>query len=269
MGLAERCRTLLQSMSLAEAIAVPLLVVSVGMAFVAALGVTGNVFPSAILLAATGYKCLVRLSHNQFDDIFDGEEAFGRSCCWLMFDILNVATSAFLVLIQLQYPFGSAVGVGKKTEITWRTPLGAENIAFAVWIMIFLLKPMIRLFGCRDNEQAGVGDSKGSAVDFEHGSSEQVGVMIADNHAQISSSPVPKGPTHRSDTAASPIVPPASVTGSEGQCVVCQAALAICVCVPCGHMALCPPCGQKIRESGQKCPLCRAHIREVIRVYVH
>eukprot|EP00271_Cylindrocystis_brebissonii_P000475 TRINITY_DN1057_c0_g1_i1.p1 TRINITY_DN1057_c0_g1~~TRINITY_DN1057_c0_g1_i1.p1 ORF type:complete len:604 (+),score=85.97 TRINITY_DN1057_c0_g1_i1:174-1985(+) len=38
-------------------------------------------------------------------------------------------------------------------------------------------------------------------------------------------------------------------------------------CVPCGHLAGCMECLQAVQERGSGCPVCRAPIREVIRVY--
>jgi hypothetical protein len=57
--------------------------------------------------------------------------------------------------------------------------------------------------------------------------------------------------------------------GHYGNCVVCMAALAVYVCVPCGHMPACQSCMEGIQSSSQTCPICRQVIREAVRVYKH
>ena len=39
------------------------------------------------------------------------------------------------------------------------------------------------------------------------------------------------------------------------------------VLVNCGHLSCCVPCGQRSQQSNGKCPICRAPIRQVIKVY--
>lgn len=52
-----------------------------------------------------------------------------------------------------------------------------------------------------------------------------------------------------------------------GSCVVCLDAPTEGACVPCGHMAGCMSCLAEIKAKKWGCPVCRAKIDQVIRVY--
>lgn len=52
-----------------------------------------------------------------------------------------------------------------------------------------------------------------------------------------------------------------------GQCVVCWDAKAEAVCIPCGHLAGCMDCLSEIKSKDWGCPVCRAPIQQVIKVY--
>ncbi|CAM6123627.1 unnamed protein product [Calypogeia fissa] len=54
---------------------------------------------------------------------------------------------------------------------------------------------------------------------------------------------------------------------SGGQCVVCWDAPAEAVCIPCGHLAGCMDCLTEIKSKDWGCPVCRASIQQVIKVY--
>ncbi|KAL9266383.1 putative E3 ubiquitin-protein ligase XBOS34, partial [Drosera capensis] len=56
------------------------------------------------------------------------------------------------------------------------------------------------------------------------------------------------------------------VDGSSS-CVVCLDALVEGACVPCGHMAGCMSCLNEVKAKEWGCPICRAKIDQVIRVY--
>ena len=74
-------------------------------------------------------------------------------------------------------------------------------------------------------------------------------------------------------TASSSAPAPASPAEGEkagsqgGLCVVCWDAPAQAVCIPCGHLAGCMDCLSEIKEKGWGCPVCRAPIQQVIKVY--
>lgn len=51
------------------------------------------------------------------------------------------------------------------------------------------------------------------------------------------------------------------------QCVVCWDAPAEGVCIPCGHLASCMECLSQIKAKDWGCPVCRAPIEQVIRVF--
>lgn len=70
---------------------------------------------------------------------------------------------------------------------------------------------------------------------------------------------------------------PASTSGSKGEdgsdkkesssCVICLDAPVEGACIPCGHMAGCMSCMNEIKAKKWGCPVCRAKIDQVIRLY--
>lgn len=54
---------------------------------------------------------------------------------------------------------------------------------------------------------------------------------------------------------------------SKNVCVVCQHEDVSMVIVPCGHACLCGECSLSVIHNNKQCPLCRAAIREIIRIY--
>lgn len=71
--------------------------------------------------------------------------------------------------------------------------------------------------------------------------------------------------TPQEEPAAAPSAPKAEEKGS--QCVVCWDAPAQGVCIPCGHLAGCMDCLSEIKSKDWGCPVCRAPIQQVIKVY--
>ncbi|KAJ4882205.1 putative E3 ubiquitin-protein ligase XBAT34 [Raphanus sativus] len=53
--------------------------------------------------------------------------------------------------------------------------------------------------------------------------------------------------------------------GGSGVCVICVDASSEAACVPCGHVAGCVSCLKEIKNK--KCPICRASIDQVIKLY--
>ncbi|XP_025811515.1 probable E3 ubiquitin-protein ligase XBOS34 isoform X2 [Panicum hallii] len=51
------------------------------------------------------------------------------------------------------------------------------------------------------------------------------------------------------------------------RCVICLDAAVEGACVPCEHMAFCMPCLKDIKSKNGACPICRAAINQVIRLY--
>ncbi|KAK4767397.1 hypothetical protein SAY86_015147 [Trapa natans] len=79
-------------------------------------------------------------------------------------------------------------------------------------------------------------------------------------------------------TSPAPIVQnvPASTSGIKGEdrsdkesssCVICLDALVEGACIPCGHMAGCMSCLNEIMAKKWGCPVCRAKIDQIIRLY--
>ncbi|KAL6989927.1 hypothetical protein U1Q18_015680 [Sarracenia purpurea var. burkii] len=57
------------------------------------------------------------------------------------------------------------------------------------------------------------------------------------------------------------------VGASSSSCVICLDAPAEGACIPCGHMAGCMSCLNEIKTKKWGCPVCRAKIDQVIRLY--
>ena len=66
-----------------------------------------------------------------------------------------------------------------------------------------------------------------------------------------------------------PAPPPApQPEAEESLCVVCMDAPPRCVVLPCMHMCTCEACTQQLVEQGaQSCPVCRAPIERIERVF--
>lgn len=56
-------------------------------------------------------------------------------------------------------------------------------------------------------------------------------------------------------------------TSSKDVCVICQHEEVSMVIVPCGHACLCAACSLSVMDNTKQCPLCRAAIREIIKIY--
>lgn len=54
---------------------------------------------------------------------------------------------------------------------------------------------------------------------------------------------------------------------STSSCVICLDAPVEGACIPCGHMAGCMSCLNEIKAKKWGCPVCRANIDQVIRLY--
>ncbi|XP_044500779.1 putative E3 ubiquitin-protein ligase XBAT35 isoform X2 [Mangifera indica] len=54
---------------------------------------------------------------------------------------------------------------------------------------------------------------------------------------------------------------------AESSCVICLDAPVEGACVPCGHMAGCMSCLNEVKAKKWGCPVCRAKIKEVVRLY--
>lgn len=70
---------------------------------------------------------------------------------------------------------------------------------------------------------------------------------------------------------ASSILPTASQSITAGQCTVCLTAMADTVMYRCGHLCVCYTCGLNLQQAasatGVKCPICRAPVDDILRVY--
>jgi len=58
-----------------------------------------------------------------------------------------------------------------------------------------------------------------------------------------------------------------SSKSTSRSCAICLDAQVEGACVPCGHMAGCMTCLNKIKRKNWGCPVCRAKIDQVVRIY--
>ena len=56
-------------------------------------------------------------------------------------------------------------------------------------------------------------------------------------------------------------------SGSSSSCVICCDAPVEAACVPCGHFAGCMACLTEVKMKAFGCPVCRAQIDRIMRIY--
>lgn len=56
-------------------------------------------------------------------------------------------------------------------------------------------------------------------------------------------------------------------SSGASSCIICYEAPIEGACVPCGHMAGCMSCLNEVKGKNWGCPVCRAKIDQVIRLY--
>lgn len=67
-----------------------------------------------------------------------------------------------------------------------------------------------------------------------------------------------------------PAAPGAKIGGSGQDCVICMDAVRDAICVPCGHIAGCHACLSAIKRQSMSqavCPICRALVHSVVKIY--
>ncbi|EOA16892.1 hypothetical protein CARUB_v10005117mg [Capsella rubella] len=85
---------------------------------------------------------------------------------------------------------------------------------------------------------------------------------------QVYTSTTSASPQSAMSEMSMPNHPSAKCEGKEDrQCVICVDASAEAACVPCGHVAGCVSCLKKIKNKKMGCPVCRANIDQVIKLY--
>ncbi|KAF0909307.1 hypothetical protein E2562_034947 [Oryza meyeriana var. granulata] len=82
---------------------------------------------------------------------------------------------------------------------------------------------------------------------------------------------VSSGKPAENEANAKPAESDANASGSgntpPGTCVICLDAPVEGACIPCGHMAGCMSCLKDIESKKWGCPICRAKINQIIRLY--
>ena len=70
-----------------------------------------------------------------------------------------------------------------------------------------------------------------------------------------------------SDVERLPNVEGKTGSGSGSSCVICLDAPAEGACIPCGHVAGCMSCLNEVKSKKWGCPVCRAKIDQIIKLY--
>ena len=69
------------------------------------------------------------------------------------------------------------------------------------------------------------------------------------------------------DPSSMPANPNSNNKVAKSLCIVCMDEEADGVVLPCGHLCGCEPCLKMLLNSGAKCPICRAHMNSVVKVF--
>lgn len=130
------------------------------------------------------------------------------------------------------------------------------------------------------NKHAQTSDNVPTVVPSNNGISMLVPSASAPSAPPIPEDVLDEGPIHYPSVDYSPVdlsVPAieagASVGndvkdgGSSSSCVICWEAPIEGACIPCGHMAGCMSCLNEIKAKKGLCPMCRATINQVVRLY--
>lgn len=70
-----------------------------------------------------------------------------------------------------------------------------------------------------------------------------------------------------SSNALGMLAPEAVEPYRSGKCTICLELDVDTVLYKCGHMCVCYGCGMNLKAREAACPLCRAPIRDIIRIY--
>ena len=58
-----------------------------------------------------------------------------------------------------------------------------------------------------------------------------------------------------------------TLKNAEGLCIICFDVKPLCMCVPCGHIAMCKACSQAVKEQTSACPVCQQAIKSVQELF--
>lgn len=118
------------------------------------------------------------------------------------------------------------------------------------------------------------------SIECDHIQHDSVASTIQSTDLIPSAPPIPDGPIHYPSIDSSPVdfsspaveSAPAKLgdkkeDGGSSSCVICLDAPVEGACIPCGHMAGCMSCLNEIKTKKWGCPLCRAEIDQIIRLY--
>lgn len=114
------------------------------------------------------------------------------------------------------------------------------------------------------NEGHWNGDGEATSLaDLE---AEQLRMAIDASLVELSSEPQSNVPDARPDLPAAPASPPADEEITRS-CVICMTNTPTYVLRPCRHLALCSTCAPRVRRGRLPCPVCRARVTRIERIY--
>ncbi|XP_009603580.1 putative E3 ubiquitin-protein ligase XBAT35 isoform X1 [Nicotiana tomentosiformis] len=198
---------------------------------------------------------------------------------------LAMAISASLQSASQQRPtyHENHLGSGTETSMNWINPVEVASHSDSSLTGASSQKASSSV--CQVEEAS----SSGTQVEQVHTSSDTSTVVEAIQENPVTESVptappltdevIDNGPIHYPSIDASP-VDLASPTiensgaqessnpdGASSSCVICLDAPVEGACIPCGHMAGCMSCLNEIKGKKWGCPVCRAKIDQVIRLY--
>lgn len=123
-------------------------------------------------------------------------------------------------------------------------------------------------------------DTEPEIPTVSHTTHETPGPVLAPSAPLIADAIIDDGPIHYPSIDSSPVglssqdvetLPTVTAEMKENagttSCVICLDAPVEGACIPCGHMAGCMSCLNEIKAKKWGCPVCRANIDQVIRLY--
>ncbi|CAN4120535.1 unnamed protein product [Withania somnifera] len=193
---------------------------------------------------------------------------------------LAMAISASLQSTSQQRPtyHENHPGTGTETSMSWINP--AEVASHGDNSFTGSSSQKASSSGCQVEEAS----SSGTQVEQVQSDTSTVVQAMPENlvTASVPTAPltddvIDNGPIHYPSIDASPVdlssptVQKAHESnnpdGASSSCIICLDAPVEGACIPCGHMAGCMSCLNEIKGKNWGCPVCRAKIDQVIRLY--
>jgi len=109
---------------------------------------------------------------------------------------------------------------------------------------------------------------EGVPNEFSSSSNQAEGVIkTEENKVGSPSSPSNLGTNSTTSTSSSIKSPSSGGPAGEGMCPICMDKPQNAVCIPCGHTAGCYGCLLRTQREKHTCPICRARVKQVVKLH--